>query len=91
MQEIQVALGHGRAKNHLGIVVVYGIHDNLAVPMGSPGATFCNQPWDQLFQWSGITADDLWLPGEVSHTLSESWGKVVPTQKLAIHLGLINN
>lgn len=66
VQEIQVTLGCGRTKSKHGIVVVYGIHDNLLDSIESPNATFCNNPWSQLFQRTGITDRDLWPPGSVS-------------------------
>ena len=66
VQEIQVTLGCGQTKSEHDIVVVYGIHDNLLTSIESPEATFCNNPWSQLFQRTGITEGDIWPPGSVS-------------------------
>eukprot|EP00052_Salpingoeca_macrocollata_P027525 m.261724 g.261724 ORF g.261724 m.261724 type:complete len:1098 (+) comp22752_c0_seq2:1934-5227(+) len=52
---------------HEPVWVVLGTNDSLAVddkhafPMG----TFCNEPWQNLFQRTGITESDLWASGEV--------------------------
>lgn len=63
---MQVTLGADRAKSNHGIVILYGIHDNLVKPVDSLEATFCNKPWKQLFQKTGITEGDLWPPDTVS-------------------------
>ena len=61
-----MALGRGKTKAHLGIVVVYGVRDNLVMMYDSPGATFCNQPWTEFFQRTGIQPAEIWLPEDVS-------------------------
>lgn len=66
VQEIQVTLGCGRTRSNHGIVVVYGVHDDIVAAVESPKATFCNKPWQQLFKRTGITEGDLWLPESVS-------------------------
>lgn len=65
VQEINVGLGRGKTRANLGIVVVYGVRDNLVLTYDSPGATFCNQPWSELFQRTGIEPAELWLPEHV--------------------------
>jgi hypothetical protein len=66
VQEFQVSLGGGRTRSDHGIVVVYGVHDDLIKLADAEGATFCNKPWKQLFQWTGITEADLWPANNVS-------------------------
>ena len=60
VQELQVSLGGGRTRSNHGIVILYGIHDNLTAPADSASATFCNKPWKELFQRTGIAETDLW-------------------------------
>lgn len=67
VQELQVTLGGGRTKSNHGIVVLYGVHDNLIKPADSADATFCNKPWTQLFQRTGIAETDLWPPDNVGN------------------------
>ncbi len=67
VQEVHVSLGKGRMKTNHGIVVLYGIHDNLRVAFDSPDSTYCNEPWSTLFNRTGITETDLWLPQVVGH------------------------
>ena len=66
VQEVSVGLGRGKTKAELGIVVVYGVQDNLVVTYDSPGATFCNRPWAELFKRTGIEPAEIWLPEDVS-------------------------
>ena len=65
VQEISVGLGRGKTRANLGIVVVYGIKDNLVLCYDSPGATFCNRPWSEFFERTGIEPAELWLPEHV--------------------------
>ena len=65
VQEIQVTLGRGRTRSQHGIVVVYGVRDDILTPVSSEGATFCNKPWVELFQRTGIAESDLWPPESV--------------------------
>lgn len=62
VQEIQVSIGRGVTHASLSVVVVYGIYDNLMVPYTSDNATFCNRPWVNFFQQTGIQPAELWLP-----------------------------
>ena len=62
MQEISVGLGRGKTRANLGIVVVYGVQDKLVLTYDSPGATFCNRPWSEFFERTGIEPAELWLP-----------------------------
>ena len=66
VQEISVKLGQGKTRVELGIVVVYGVRDNLLVAYGSPEATFCNRPWAEFFERTGIQPSEIWLPNTVS-------------------------
>ena len=65
VQEISVGLGRGKTRANLGIVVVYGVQDNLVLKYDSPGATFCNQPWSEFFDRIGIEPAEIWLPEHV--------------------------
>ena len=63
VQEVHVCLGGGAARVCQSIVVVYGTSDDLTA--GESEGTFCNKPWAELYQRTGVTASDLWFPGQV--------------------------
>eukprot|EP00794_Sanderia_malayensis_P016014 gene16014-17631_t len=44
------------------IMILFGLNDNLCANMNDPKSTFCNQPWDMLFDRTEITRTELWSP-----------------------------
>ncbi len=71
MQELHITLGHGHTKTSHPVMVTYGIHDRIINEYEEKSgvqstSTFCNHPWENLFQRTGIQSSDLWLPGAVS-------------------------
>eukprot|EP00047_Mylnosiga_fluctuans_P004512 m.234963 g.234963 ORF g.234963 m.234963 type:complete len:1084 (-) comp12747_c0_seq1:63-3314(-) len=50
------------------VTVVLGLNDVIqptktTSPFTGPVGTFCNQPWERFFTYTGIRADELWEPG----------------------------
>ena len=73
VQEVHVSLGHGPMRTQHGIVMIYGIRDKLDGKLESDG-TFCNKPWEDLFQRTGIRDSDLWFPNMVhNNSISLLW------------------
>lgn len=64
VQEVCVSIGHGPMRTTYGIVMAYGIHDELNARCDL-GGTYCNKPWADLFQRTGIMDSDLWFPNMV--------------------------
>ncbi|KAI6652050.1 L-fucose kinase [Oopsacas minuta] len=42
------------------LLTVFGIYDNLILPVNDVTATFLNKPWEMFFSRTGIIPDDLW-------------------------------
>jgi len=63
VQEVHVCVGGGAAQVAHSIVVVYGTSDDLGA--SEPEGTFCNKPWEDLYQRTGVTPSDLWFPNQV--------------------------
>ena len=88
-----MGLGRGKTRAALGIVLVYGVRDNLVVTYDSPGATFCNRPWSEFFKRTGIEPAEIWLPEDVSSHFTPTLSSVlhnVIVQRLVVLFAIVS-
>ncbi|XP_048578770.1 L-fucose kinase [Nematostella vectensis] len=45
----------------MNALVVFGVFDDLECAITSERSTFCNKPWEDFFQRTGLTVDDIWM------------------------------
>ena len=62
VQGLDVVFGNGGKNTKQSILVFYGLHDNLLDDYSSSSATFCNAPWSEFFQRTGVQPSELWSP-----------------------------
>jgi fucokinase len=79
LQEVLVSVGLGKTINHMPILIVYGVEDNLKLQLSSPDLTFCNEKWSQFLKRTGITLEDLWQSGFPQHKKTLMTARLFPT------------
>ncbi|XP_013387060.1 L-fucose kinase-like isoform X2 [Lingula anatina] len=65
LQGFHIKLSMGKDENRQYVLVVFGVHDILKIPIWQEKSTFCNRPWYEFLRSSGVTKHDLW-PAEKS-------------------------
>ncbi|XP_028392765.1 L-fucose kinase-like [Dendronephthya gigantea] len=76
-------------KSHaIRIMVVFGVHDFLKVPVSDSRSTYCNKSWNEFFARTGIRANELWGPDLSEHEQSFFNAKLFPLFYPGTNIGL---
>lgn len=58
----QLAPQNSRDSQVKRVMIVFGVYDDLKVPVSDSRSTYCNKSWNDFFQRTGIRSSELWRP-----------------------------